>query len=95
MECAHAVRAHKRVVRVVRVVHVCTCACVCVCVSASTAQETTRNTLWLWRNGCAGRILVDALEAAIAKAKAEGKTPFFVNTTAGSTVMGMSKHDLC
>jgi glutamate/tyrosine decarboxylase-like PLP-dependent enzyme len=35
-----------------------------------------------------GRMRVDALVEAIAAARAEGKTPFYVNTTAGTTVLG-------
>eukprot|EP00038_Savillea_parva_P023500 m.41201 g.41201 ORF g.41201 m.41201 type:complete len:515 (+) comp6096_c0_seq2:61-1605(+) len=35
-----------------------------------------------------GCMLADALEQAIVAAKAEGKTPFFVSCTAGTTVMG-------
>ena len=30
----------------------------------------------------------EALDAAITKAKSEGKTPFFVSSTAGTTVLG-------
>lgn len=36
-------------------------------------------------NGC---MIVSALEAAIASARSEGYTPFFVNGTAGTTVLG-------
>ena len=35
-----------------------------------------------------GRMTGEALEEAVTKAKAEGKRPFFVNATAGTTVMG-------
>lgn len=35
-----------------------------------------------------GRMEMDALKEAIVAAKKEGKTPFFVSSTAGTTVMG-------
>ena len=35
-----------------------------------------------------GQMIPEELDAAIDKARAEGKTPFFVNSTAGSTVKG-------
>ena len=35
-----------------------------------------------------GRMQPESLEAAIEKAKADGKTPFYVNATAGTTVLG-------
>jgi glutamate/tyrosine decarboxylase-like PLP-dependent enzyme len=35
-----------------------------------------------------GKMLIDALEEAIATARASGKTPFYVNATAGTTVLG-------
>jgi len=35
-----------------------------------------------------GAMLPEALEAAVQKAKADGKTPFYVGATAGSTVLG-------
>ena len=35
-----------------------------------------------------GRMIIESLEEEIIKAKQEGKTPFFVNATAGTTVMG-------
>lgn len=35
-----------------------------------------------------GKMIPDLLEQAIEQARAEGKVPFFVNATAGSTVMG-------
>ncbi|KAJ9647127.1 Glutamate decarboxylase 2 [Coniosporium tulheliwenetii] len=35
-----------------------------------------------------GRVDAAALEAAVSKAKEEGETPFFVNATAGTTVLG-------
>jgi hypothetical protein len=38
-----------------------------------------------------GRMKMDALQAAIALALKEKKTPFFVSSTAGTTVMGKQK----
>jgi hypothetical protein len=35
-----------------------------------------------------GRMDPSALKVAIAQARAEGKTPFMVSSTAGSTIMG-------
>ena len=35
-----------------------------------------------------GRMIPSELEAQIAKAKADGETPFYVNATAGTTVLG-------
>lgn len=35
-----------------------------------------------------GRIIPSALESLVLKAKAEGRTPFYVNATAGTTVLG-------
>eukprot|EP00656_Telonema_subtile_P021157 TRINITY_DN22195_c0_g1_i1.p1 TRINITY_DN22195_c0_g1~~TRINITY_DN22195_c0_g1_i1.p1 ORF type:complete len:427 (+),score=143.68 TRINITY_DN22195_c0_g1_i1:300-1580(+) len=35
-----------------------------------------------------GRMVVDELDKAIAKAKEEGKKPFYINTTAATTVLG-------
>ncbi len=47
-----------------------------------------------------GRMMPSALEEAIKSAKSSGKTPFFVNATAGTTVLGCydplsSLHDIC
>lgn len=35
-----------------------------------------------------GDMIPEELDAAITKARSEGKTPFFVNASAGTTVMG-------
>jgi glutamate/tyrosine decarboxylase-like PLP-dependent enzyme len=35
-----------------------------------------------------GSMIPEELDQALTKAKAEGKTPFFVNSTAGTTVLG-------
>jgi glutamate/tyrosine decarboxylase-like PLP-dependent enzyme len=35
-----------------------------------------------------GKMIPSELDAAIEKTKADGRTPFFVNSTAGTTVLG-------
>ena len=44
--------------------------------------------VWSVSTDSAGRMLPSALSSQIGKAKAEGYTPFYVNATAGTTVLG-------